>query len=213
MSQNRPLAAISDYDEKLERLLAVAAEIFAEKGYHHASIRDLARRAGVSLSGLYYYFDSKEELLYRIQDRSLRRLLSNLERRLEGIEKAEEKLQVLIHNHLQYLTENMPAMRVLTYEYHALDGEYRTGIRKLRQRYSSTCTEILREVRRSSAGGDAVPLNVAVSALFGMVNWVYTWYRPGSVPVDRLAEQLYRLFVGGFAGRGTATTRVAGRAG
>lgn len=220
MSQNRPLAAVSDYDEKLERLLAVAAEIFAEKGYHHASIRDLSRRAGVSLAGLYYYFDSKEELLYKIQDRSLRRLLSNLERRLEGVEKPEEKLRVLIHNHLEYLAENMPAMRVLTYEYQALDGEYRTGIRKLRQRYSGTCTEILREVRRSSAGGDVVPLNVAVSALFGMMNWVYTWYRPGStwyrpgsVPVDRLAEQLYRLFVGGFAGRSTTKSRVGGRAG
>lgn len=211
MSENRPLAAASDYDEKLERLLAVAADIFAEKGYHHASIRELSRRAGVSLSGLYYYFDSKEELLFKIQDRSLRRVLSSLEGRLVGIDAPPEKLRMLILNHVSFLAANMSAMRVLTHEFDVLEGEYRAAIRELRQHYSGACTEILRDLRRFSGGGDVVPLNVATSALFGMMNWIYTWYRPGSVPVDRLAEHIYRLFVGGFAGRAAPAAATSGR--
>jgi AcrR family transcriptional regulator len=194
--------ASTEHEEKLERLLAVAAEIFAEKGYHHASIRDLSRRAGVSLSGLYYYFSSKEELLFMIQERSLRKVVSELERKLEGVERPEEKLRVLVRNHVEFFARNMAAMRVLSHEYDALEGEYRSKIRDQRLRYSNLCTEILRDVRRFSSGGDIVPLNVATFALFGMMNWIYAWYRPGSaVPVDRLADHLYGLFMSGFVGR------------
>lgn len=191
-----------EHEEKLERLLAIAAEIFAEKGYHRASIRDLSRRAGVSLSGLYYYFSSKDELLFMIQERSLRRVLSELARKLEGIDRPEERLRVLVHNHVAFFARNMAAMRVLTHEYDALEGDYRARIRELRLRYSDLCTEILRDLRRFSGGGDVVPLNVATFALFGMMNWIHAWYRPGTaVPVDRLADHLYELFLGGFIGR------------
>ncbi|HSG82146.1 MAG TPA: helix-turn-helix domain-containing protein, partial [Gemmatimonadota bacterium] len=95
-----PTPTSQDYEEKLDRLLDTAAEIFAEKGYHHASIRDLSKRAGVSLSGLYYYFSSKEELLFMIQDRSLRKVLAELRTKLEDLKNPEEKLRALVHNHV-----------------------------------------------------------------------------------------------------------------
>lgn len=201
MSENT-LPVSPEHEEKLERLLAVAAEIFAEKGYHHASIRDLSRRAGVSLSGLYYYFSCKSELLFMIQERSLRKVLAELEAKLANVEHPEERLRVLVHNHVEFFARNMAAMRVLTHEFDALEGEYRQKIRSLRQKYSNRCTDILRDLRRFGGGGDVVPLNLATSALFGMLNWTHSWYRPGTnVPVERLAEQLYRLFVGGFVNR------------
>ncbi len=196
------LAVSPEHEEKLERLLAIAAEIFAEKGYHHASIRELSRRAGVSLSGLYYYFSCKEELLFMLQERTLHKLLTELEGKLADAKNPEQRLRALVHNHVSFFAQNMAAMRVLTHEYDSLQGEYRHKIRDLRYRYSSICTDILRDLRRFSGGGDVVPLNVATSALFGMMNWIYAWYRPGTqVPVERLAEHLYRLFVGGFSGR------------
>ncbi len=130
MAQN-VLSASLEHEEKLERLLAVAAEIFAEKGYHHASIRDLSRRAGVSLSGLYYYFSSKEELLFMIQERSLRHVLSKLKEKLEGVERPEERLRVLVLNHIQFFANNPAAMRVLSHEFDALEGDYRRTIREL----------------------------------------------------------------------------------
>jgi AcrR family transcriptional regulator len=198
----RAASASSDHEDKLERLLKAAAEVFAEKGYHHASIRDLSKRTGVSLSGLYYYFESKEELLYMIQDRSLRKVLAELKRKLEGVEEPEEKLRILVHNHLDFFARNMASMRVLTHEYEALQGGYRKRIRDMRLKYSDLCQDILRDVRRFSGAGDIVPLNVATFALFGMMNWTHAWYRPGSnVPVERLADHLYRLFVSGFIGR------------
>ena len=200
----------TDYEEKLDRLLGVAAEVFAEKGYHNASIRDIAGRAGVSLSGLYYYFRSKEELLFMVQDRCFRKVLTGLEERLAEARDPEERLRALVHNHVRFFAGNMAAMRVLSHEYDSLEGEYRDKIRILRRRYSEICTEILRELRRSRGGADAVPLGVVTFALFGMMNWIYTWYRPDqTVSVDRLAEHLYRLFVGGFLGRSNGSARRA----
>jgi len=196
------LSTPTEHDEKLASLLDVAAEIFAAKGYHHASIRDLARQAGVSLSGLYYYFSSKEELLYMIQERSLRMLLSELDERLAGIRNPESRLRSLIHNHIEFTARHRSAMRVLNHEYDALEGQFRAKIAALRLRYANVCTEMLRDLRRSTGGGDAVPLNIATSALLGMMNWIYAWYLPETnVPVERLTEHIYRLFLGGFAGR------------
>ena len=205
---NKALPPSTDYEEKLDRLLSVAAEVFAEKGYHAASIRDIARSAGVSLSGLYYYFRSKEELLYMVQDRCFCTVLADLESELEGVRDPEERLRVLVHNHVRFFARNMAAMRVLSHEYDSLAGEYKNKIRERRRRYSEICTEILRDLRRTTGGADAVPLGVVTFALFGMINWIYTWYDPDrNVPVERLADHLYKLFVGGFVGRTNGSRR------
>ena len=74
MSGERPR-----FDEKLALILRTAAAIFADKGYHRASIRDISRATGISLSGLYHYFDSKETLLFLIQDHCFGTVLDNLE--------------------------------------------------------------------------------------------------------------------------------------
>ena len=60
-------AADTRFDRRLSEILDFATEVFAEKGYEGASMRDLSRLSGISLAGLYYYFDSKEKLLYSIQ--------------------------------------------------------------------------------------------------------------------------------------------------
>ena len=183
-------------------ITAAAERLFSAQGYHATSVRHLAGAVNLQGGSLYAHFDSKEELLFMIQDRSLRKVLTTLRGKLEGVDSAEEKLRILVHNHVGFFSENMAAMRVITHEYDSLEGEYRTRITELRREYSDVCQGILREVRRFTSAGDVAPLNVATSALFGMMNWIYAWYTPGSnVPAERLAEHIYRLFTGGFIGR------------
>ena len=66
---NRLEPATRHYDEKLQQILKTSAKIFAEKGFHKTSVRDISRATRMSLAGLYYYFTTKEELLYLIQER------------------------------------------------------------------------------------------------------------------------------------------------
>ena len=183
------------YDEKLESILRTAAAIFAEKGYHQASIRDISRATKVSLSGLYYYFQSKEELLFLIQDHALGTLLVNLEELLEGVQDPHRRIRLLIENHLRFFTNNMPEMKVLSHEADSLTGDLRERVQVQKRRLTGIATEILRELRPAGP----LDMRVSVFALFGMMNWLYNWYRPErDVPVERLAEDLSRLFLRGF---------------
>ena len=143
------------YDEKLESILRAAATIFAEKGYHQASIRDIARATGVSLSGLYYYFKSKEELLFLIQDHAFGTLVANLEQLLEGVSDPHRRIRLLIENHLRYFVNNMAEMKVLSHEADALTGELRVEVDQKKRQLSDTAMTILRELdprARSTCG-------------------------------------------------------------
>ncbi|MBV9775277.1 MAG: TetR family transcriptional regulator [Gemmatimonadetes bacterium] len=186
------------YDEKLESILRTAASIFAEKGYHQASIRDIARATRVSLSGLYYYFNSKEELLFLIQDHAFGTLDETLDRLLEGVEDPHRKLRMVVENHLRYFVGNMAEMKVLSHEAGSLTGEYRDRVNARKRRLTERVMGILEELQPDNG----IDLRAATFSLFGMMNWLYNWYRPDrDVAVERLAEDMSRLFLGGFLQR------------
>jgi len=197
----------SAYDEKLESILRTAAAIFAEKGYHQASIRDIARATGVSLSGLYYYFDSKEELLFLIQDHAFGTLTGNLERMLEGVEEPHRKLRILMENHLRYFIGAKAEMKVLSHESESLTGDFRRTVNAKKRRLTEIVMEILREIRPE--GG--VDPRVATFSLFGMMNWLYNWHQPEfDPPVERLVDDMYRIFVYGYLPDGAQVPEGAG---
>ncbi|MBX6362382.1 MAG: TetR family transcriptional regulator [Gemmatimonadetes bacterium] len=184
------------HDEKLTLILRTAAAIFAEKGYHRASIRDISRATGISLSGLYYYVPSKEAILFRIQQHAFGTVVENLERRLDGVTDPEERLRLFIENHLRFFVANMKEMKVLSHEATALSGELRERVAALKRRYTEICTGILAALRPEA---DAASLRVATFSLFGMMNWIYNWYHPGrDVPVDALAAEMMRIFLRGY---------------
>jgi AcrR family transcriptional regulator len=193
--------ARSAYDEKLESILRTAAAIFAEKGYHQASIRDIARATGVSLSGLYYYFNSKEELLFLIQDHAFGTLLANLERMLEGVSDPHHRLRLVMENHLRYFIDAKAEMKVLSHESESLTGEFRRQVNAKKRRLTETASEILAEIRP----GGGVDLRVATFSLFGMMNWLYNWHRPGEdPPVEALVDGMYHIFLNGYLPAGAS---------
>jgi len=197
------------YDEKLESILRTAAVIFAEKGYHQASIRDIARATRVSLSGLYYYFQSKEELLFLIQDHAFGTLLSNLEGLLHGVDEPARRLRLLIENHLRFFVSNMAEMKVLSHESGSLNGEFRSRVNAKKRRLTEIAESILRELNPDSP----LDLRVSVFSLFGMMNWLYNWYRPErDVPLERLSEEMSQLFLCGYLPEGASLSAEARRA-
>jgi TetR/AcrR family transcriptional regulator, cholesterol catabolism regulator len=195
----------SRYDQKLEFILRTSARIFAEKGYHSTSMRDISRETGVSLAGLYYYCKSKEELLFLIQDNCFGRVAERLEERLREAADAVEKLRLVIENHLSFFAANMAEMKVLSHEAEELSGEMYEHVSGKKQQYTRLVRRILKEVQegRTSHQAEAhhrkIDLTVATYALFGMMNWIYNWYDPrGLLSVDDLVDNITRLFLSGF---------------
>jgi AcrR family transcriptional regulator len=89
------LAPATRFDRRLAEILAHATEVFCKKGYEGASMRDLSRASGMSLAGLYYYFESKERLLYLIQKHTFTTIVQRLKARLEGVTDPELRIRIL----------------------------------------------------------------------------------------------------------------------
>ncbi len=196
MARPAPIAS-RDSARKLQHILRAAARVFGNRGFEGASIRDISRESGVSLSGLYYYFESKQQLLYLIQKHTFSSVVERLEQRLAGVSSPEERLRVLVHNHLDYFLEHPVEMKVLSHEDEALEEPFRKEVAAVKRRYYETARAIFQSLREQGMARNLNP-RVAVLTLFGMMNWVYTWHKPRLDPgANALAETISGIFMEG----------------
>src|SRR5215813_14731742 len=164
------------YDRRLAEILTYATEVFCRKGYEGASMRDLSRESGMSLAGLYYYFESKERLLYLIQKHTFTTIVQRLKARLEAVSDPEDRIRVFILNHLEYFLANQAAMKVLSHEDEVLKNGFGAEVAAIKREYYRICVGLLDELKRER--GLQFTTRLAVLSLFGMMNWIYTWHNP-----------------------------------
>jgi AcrR family transcriptional regulator len=175
-----------DSEAKLGHILKLSAEIFAQNGFAGTSVRDISRATGISLSGLYYYFESKQELLYLIQNETFTFVLNRLKTRLANVAGPELRLRTLIHNHVEYFLSHRNEMKVLAHEEDALEEPFRKEVAAIKRRYYALARAIFEELAAEGFAPERNP-RIAVLSLFGMMNWIYKWHNPG---VDPAAEEL-----------------------
>jgi AcrR family transcriptional regulator len=180
-------SAESRFDRRLSNILAHATAVFYAKGYEGASMRDLARSSGMSLSGLYYYFESKDKLLYLIQKHTFSTIVERLRGRLDEVTDPEQRIRLFIFNHLEYFLANQKAMKVLSHEAEVLKNGFGAEIATIKREYYRICIGLLDDFKL--AKGLEFSSRMAVLSLFGMMNWIYTWYNPR---FDADAEELSR---------------------
>ena len=187
------------YDEKLLQILKTSAKIFAEKGFHRTSIRDISRSTGMSLAGLYYYFRTKEELLFLIQEQCFLTLLHRWEETADSKEDVRVRIRVFVENHVGFFLHNMCEMKVMSHEDESLTGELQDKIRIVKRRYVKVLMELIDELQKGD-GGKGINLRAATFSLFGMMNWIYTWYSPRrDAPLPELIDQLLRIYFFGLS--------------
>ncbi len=164
------------FDRRLAKILEHATAIFSEKGYEGASMRDLSRASGMSLAGLYYYFESKEKLLYLIQKDLFVTVMELLRERLKGVSGPEARVRAFIFNHVEFFLAKPKAMKVLSHEDDVLQKELGIEITALKRQYYHSCADLIEELKREKK----LEFNsrAAVMGLFGMINWFHTWYNP-----------------------------------
>jgi AcrR family transcriptional regulator len=190
-----------DSEAKLQHILLHAAQIFADQGFERASIRDISRATGVSLSGLYYYFESKQKLLYLIQYNAFILIIERAQSRLTDIHDPPMRLRTLVQNHIEYFLSHPNEMKVLSHEEDALEAPYRDEIAGIKRRYYALAREIFEAVTAGTSLPDALSPRVAVLSLFGMMNWVYKWHNPKVDPnAEQLSEAIVKLFLHGVLG-------------
>ena len=184
------------YDRRLAEILTHATEVFCKKGYEGASMRDLSRASGMSLAGLYYYFESKERLLFVIQKHTFTTIVERLKARLEGVSDAEERIRIFILNHLEYFLANQAAMKVLSHEAEVLKNGFAAEVAAIKREYYRICVGLLDDLKGER--DLQFSTRIAVLSLFGMMNWIYTWHNP-RVDADAaaMAREMADIFLRG----------------
>jgi TetR/AcrR family transcriptional regulator, cholesterol catabolism regulator len=188
-----------DSEAKLQHILLHSAQIFAKQGFERTSIRDISKVTGVSLSGLYYYFSSKQKLLYLIQINAFTSVLESVHAKLSGVEDPQTRLRILVRNHVEYFLTHPNEMKVLSHEEDALEEPYRREVAAIKRRYYELAREIFESVMAET--GEGLNSRVAVLSLFGMMNWIYKWHNPRVDPnAAELAETIVGTFLHGVLG-------------
>ncbi len=163
-------------------------------------MRDISRAAGMSLAGMYHYFRSKERLLYLIQKHTFSTIVARLRDELGGLDDPECGLRVFILNHLEYFLEHQQAMKVLSHEDEKLDGNYGKEVAEIKREYYRICRELLNRYKKEK--GLQFDSRMAVLSLFGMMNWIYTWYNPRlDGGAERMAKEMGTIFFRGISNR------------
>ena len=167
-------------------------------------MRDLSRATGMSLAGLYYYFESKERLLYLIQKHTFSTIVDRLKKRLEGVTEVEERIRIFILNHLEYFLANQAGMKVLSHEDEALTNGFGAEVAAIKREYYRICVGMLDELKRER--GLQFSTRIAVLSLFGMMNWIYTWHNPRiDADAAALAKDMGDIFLRGLMTSGKTT--------
>ncbi len=189
-------------------ILRAATDVIARRGYHQASIREIARAAGLSLAGLYHYVGGKDELLFLVLDRSLDTLLAGLDRAQAGARSPEGRLLALIRTHLDFGFHHAAALKIINRDWELLAEPRRSEVAAKRQAYVQRGLAILRELDPHGRSGDE--LLSATNLLLGMLNGIARrpFIRSGD-DVRSLAGVVGALFLYGFLERSTDGGRVA----
>jgi AcrR family transcriptional regulator len=207
----------SRFDRRFSEILDYATEVFADKGYEGASMRDLSRLSGMSLAGLYYYFDSKEKLLYLIQKHTFTTIIDRLRQRLAASDDPEDRIRIFVHNHVDYAVGRQKAMKVLSHEDDVLKDSHGTELAAIKREYYKICVRLVDDLAKaeglaylsqSASAKGGISTRTAVMGLFGMMNWLYTWYKPRIDPdAEVIARQISDIFLRGVRGQSQSSQR------
>lgn len=180
------------HEVKRSAVLREAAAAFTRKGFHAASLDDIAQKLGVTKAALYYYFPSKQALLRECCARALGAGLRALARaQLEG-RTGREKLNLTLRLYLKEMIDELSCCVVLMEESALLPEDY-ASLLKERDSFEYGLRDLIREgiADGSIAQCDA---KLAVFTLLGAINWVPKWFRAdGAWSADAVSEGLTDL--------------------
>jgi AcrR family transcriptional regulator len=176
-----------------------AAELFGTKGYLETSMDDIAAAARVTKGGVYHYFGSKTEILYFICSTYVDLDLENLEQSLAEIDDSFAKIKLIIFRHIENYVAHEYGAKTLLNEAYCLPPKYFKQVKEREKQYLRIVISVLSEYLGPRAKKDTV--TALALTLFGMMNWIYSWYDPRkSLKPKELSSLIFEIFTKGANG-------------
>ncbi len=192
----------SRYQSQKQLAIRSAASVFAEKGFHGASTKDIAERMGIKQGSLYYYFKSKEEALGEVCLYGIEDYVERMRSIAASDQPFEAKLMAIITSHLSSYRERNEALKVHNDERLYLPEDKRARLKELGSNYRQQLERIFEEGARTGALRDSVECHFAAQAVIGMCNgWGDIIVREPDLDLFDLIQKCTDLVLNGFIER------------
>ena len=188
-----------------KKLRDEAAQLFWRKGFAATTTRELAESLGVQKASLYYYMESKEELLYDICIESLNNIHLAVTRALADESDPLARVRAMIRAHVVSMLEDRERHATMLTELKSLSSSRREEVARFRDEYERLARGVLSEAQAAGVlwrGASAKELHLG---LFNLLNWTIFWYQPhGELSPEQLARLFERLYLHGIIQTGTS---------
>jgi len=181
-------------------VVAAAGRLFAERGYHGTSMRDLGKELGLLGSSLYSHVDGKQQLLVEVVNRGAGFFQQAADDALAVEGSATERMRALIDGHTRVVLDHRSEVRTYLNEADSLDHERRASVIAARDRYEDAYRTVLKE--GATDGSFRADLDPPLAAIFilSILNAVDRWYREdGRVDRDALVTGMFELVTEGVS--------------
>jgi TetR/AcrR family transcriptional regulator, cholesterol catabolism regulator len=181
-----------------DTILQAAAQIFSEKGFHAASMQDIAAAVNLQKASLYHHVSSKQEILLDLLDQALDLLIERL-REVDDLPLSpEEKLRQAMICYMGVLTEHRELAWVLITEHRSLDAVLKAKHLPRRKRFEGLWRDL---IQKGLEAGVFRPLEpgLAARSLLGLMNGTLNWYRPdGRLTSKEITDNYWDFFMKGM---------------
>ena len=184
--------------ERIEEIYREALALFVERGYDNTPMSLIAKELKLSKAGIYYYFDSKEHLLFQIHKHSLETELIPILEKAENQPDPEKALRLFIGEYTRLLGRD-PSPGVLIHEAKRLEPDHYREIRQVWRRAFTFVRNAISELEKAGKCRKSLNKTFAAFAAIGMCSWIYTWYDYSHTEaIDQLADTFVQLFMNGI---------------
>ncbi len=185
-----------------EQILEAAAQIFSQKGYHAASMQDIADAVELKKASLYHHIDKKQDILLILLDRALDLVIQQVSQAIEEDVPISEQLRVAMRIYIGTLASDRDLAAVLLLEYRSLDPDQYAAHITRRDRFEQIWRDLIEKGRNTGLFDCPDPAQAA-RALLGVMNWTIMWYSPqGLLSPIEIADQYADLLLHGLLARG-----------
>jgi AcrR family transcriptional regulator len=181
-----------------EDVVVAAGRLFAERGYHGTSMRDLGSELGLLGSSLYSHVDGKQELLVEVVNRGARFFQDAANAAMAGDGTPPDRLRALIAGHIGVVLDHRSEVRTYLNEAAALDDDRRAAVIAARDHYEASFRAVLEE--GCADGSFRSDVDVVISSIFvlSILNAIERWYRlSGRIDRGALVDATYGFVIEG----------------
>jgi AcrR family transcriptional regulator len=190
------------YRDHRRQAIMSAAAVFAEKGFHGSSTRDIAERLGIKQGSLYYYFKSKEEALGEVCLFGIEEYVHRMQDIAASDQPFEAKLMATVSSHLSSYRERNEALKVYNDERLYLPEERRTKLKQLGSQYRRQLEGIFEQGKESGVLRPSLDCHFAAQAVIGLCNaWGDIIVRDSNMNIFDITQKCIDLLLNGFAER------------